>query len=165
MENSISIVTMNCRGYGDRVKRVDIMNRIKEKQFNIACLQYIHINDKQVNKFKFEWRLEVILSTYSSNARGTAIQFNNNFEYKIHRYNADSMGNYIIADISIEEFTRFTLVNVYGPNEDKREFYRHIKTLINAFENDSILMCGDWNMVLDPANILTTHKLEKKSYQ
>ena len=39
---------------------------------------------------------------------------------------------------------KITLVNVYGPNQDT--LFRKI----SEFDNDQIIMCGDWNFVLNP---------------
>ena len=44
---------------------------------------------------------------------------------------------------------RFTLVNVYGPNEDSPVFYDNVYKEINTFENATVIACGDWNMVLN----------------
>ena len=43
-----------------------------------------------------------------------------------------------------------TLVNLYGPNEGKSLFCDDIKQKIKAFENDNFIICGDFNLVMDP---------------
>ena len=43
-----------------------------------------------------------------------------------------------------------TLVNLYGPNEDRPMFYEDIKQKIKEFENDNVIICGDFNLVMDP---------------
>ena len=49
---------------------------------------------------------------------------NNNFEYKVEKVISDINGNYIIFDINIEG-KKFTLINLYGPNNDKPNFTRN----------------------------------------
>ena len=44
---------------------------------------------------------------------------------------------------------RLTLVNLYGPNCDNPAFYSQIFDNIDSFENDKIILCGDFNLVLD----------------
>ena len=76
---------------------------------------------------------------------------NNNFEYKVERVKTDKNGNYmyIILDVNIQG-KRITLVNLYGPNRDNPNFYTKIKQKVSEFKNDQVIMCGDWNFVLDP---------------
>ena len=42
------------------------------------------------------------------------------------------------------------LLNVYGPNQDSPNFYNYIIKKINGSENDQVIICGDWNFVIDP---------------
>ena len=42
-----------------------------------------------------------------------------------------------------------TLVNLYGPNEDSPQFYENIVKKISEFENENVIICGDWNLILD----------------
>jgi exonuclease III len=151
MEKCISIVSLNTRGLNDKLKRRDIFKRLKEQNVQIACLQDVHINDKMKNYVQNEWGLTSIISHYTSNARGVAVLFNNNFEYEIHRSKCDPNGNYVIIDLTLENYTRFTLVNIYGPNDDSPNFYENIDTIVDEFDNESVLMCGDWNLVLNPS--------------
>ena len=77
------------------------------------------------------------------------ILMNNNFDYKVERVKTDKNGNYIVLDVNIQG-KRITLVNLYGPNQDNPNFYTNIKQKVSEFENDQVIMCGDWNFVLDP---------------
>jgi exonuclease III len=150
MGEHINLVTMNVRGLGDRIKRNDIFTKIKEQKISIACLQDTHFNDKLKHRINSEWGLRVEMTSFSSNARGVAVLFNNNFEYTIHSVTTDPYGNYIIIDLTIANCSRLILVNIYGPNNDDPDFYTDLKNKIDNFQNNSILICGDWNLVLDP---------------
>ena len=63
---------------------------------------------------------------------------------------------------------KITLVSIYGPNEDKPNFYKNLKQKIQDFGNENVIICGDWNLVLNPdvdtENYLhITQELERKS--
>ena len=58
------------------------------------------------------------MSPYKSNCRGIILLINNTFEYEIGRIKKDQNGNCIILELTISG-KRITLVNLYGPNEDK----------------------------------------------
>ena len=38
---------------------------------------------------------------------------------------------------------------MYGPNDDKPEFYNTIQQYISEFGNEHVVWCGDWNLVLN----------------
>ena len=77
-----------------------------------------------------------------------AILFSKNLEYKIHNNISDPEGNSIIADISVEQ-NRFTLMNLYGPNQDTPNFFDTIINTANTIGNASLIICGDFNTIQD----------------
>lgn len=149
---------MNTRGLADPAKRRDLFKRVREQKVQICCLQDTHIDAKFIKRVKAEWGLNAIICPYTSNARGVAILFNTGFEYKINNVDLDQGGNYIIIDISITDFAQFTLVNLYGPNEDNPDFYKKIFKKIEDFGNENYMICGDWNLVLDGEKDLFNYK-------
>ena len=44
----------------------------------------------------------------------------------------------------------FTLINIYGPNRDKPDFYKVIRGIINDFSSDFVIISGDFNLILNP---------------
>ncbi len=61
----------------------------------------------------------------------------------------DPNGNFILLRHTIEN-NKFTLVCIYGPNSDDPLFYHKISEAIEEMENASCVICGDFNLVLDP---------------
>ena len=51
--------------------------------------------------------------------------------------------------MSIEN-NRLTLASIYGPNSDNPAFYQTISSKMNEIGNETIIWCGDFNMVLNP---------------
>ena len=74
---------------------------------------------------------------------------NNNFEQRVTKVKTDMNGNYIILNMELQD-KELILVNLYGPNEDNPQFYKNIFKIISEFENENVIMCGDWNLVLEP---------------
>ena len=148
-DNKFHVISTNCRGLSDKQKRRDVFKFVRETKASIACLQDIHLDPKLESYVQAEWALEAIFCPYKSNARGVAILFNNNFEFKINRYHKDIEGNFIVMDLSTAE-KNITLINVYGPNKDSPQFYRELHETIKGFNNEYIIACGDWNIALDP---------------
>ena len=95
------------------------------------------------------WQGNFILHGERHNARGVAIFFGENFEYKILNTDKDTEGNMILADIEINE-TKFRLINMYGPNTNNEEFYTSITKKITENEQDYLIWCGDFNLTVNP---------------
>ncbi|KAK6173986.1 hypothetical protein SNE40_017347 [Patella caerulea] len=150
MDSSLKILSMNCRGLGDKQKRRDVFQYLKQKHTNIICLQDVHFNDKKEPIIEAEWRFKTLICGYTTAARGVTILFNNNFEYKLNKICKDTIsGNFIIIDIEVSQ-KRFILANIYGPNEDNPKFYQNIQSKLQNFQCENMIICGDWNLTLNP---------------
>ena len=77
------------------------------------------------------------------------VLMNNNFEQKVKMIKTDKNGNYIILDMVAQD-KEFTLVNLYGPNNDNPQFYENLIKKNSEFENEKVIICGDWNFVINP---------------
>ena len=151
MANLIKICTLNCRGLNDKEKRRDVFNYIKDKAFSIYCLQDVHWNSTWEKFIRTQWGYDCYIAGYKTNSRGTAILFNNNFEFNLNRVERDDAGNWLAIDITIHSF-RTTLISIYGPNKDDPDFYANVRDVVNNFDNPHCILCGDWNLVQDPIN-------------
>ena len=73
--NLVKVVSLNCRGLGDRNKRRDVFNYLKGKRAHIYCLldtHFTHLIEEDVLK---EWGGRGLFAYKSSSARGVAILF------------------------------------------------------------------------------------------
>ena len=98
---------------------------------------------------KNEWGYKIFMAGLTSNKRGVMILLNNNFQHDIGRIVTDPNGIFLILEITIKG-KKFTLVNIYGPNEDRPQIYDNIRQNIEEFDNDRAIICGDWNLIIDP---------------
>lgn len=150
MADFINIFSQNCRGLKDMQKRRDLFQHIRTKKYNIACLQDVHIDKNMCSYVKAEWGFNLILSAkQGSNVnRGVMILINNNFSCDIGRVITDPDGNFVIAELKMND-RKIVLTSIYGPNDDQPQFYKKLQQHIKSFENDKVIICGDWNLVLD----------------
>ena len=122
----LSILTVNCQGIGLLPKRTDVLNYLKGKGCQIYCLQDTHFSPGIDEKFvRTLWNGDCYFSSFKSNARGIAILFAKNFEYKVHKCINDPNGNFLLLDITAYN-NRFTLVSLYGPNIDNPSFFQTV---------------------------------------
>ena len=147
--DKIKIIALNCQGLGIENKRRDVLLNLRNKKYSIICLIDTHFAKSQERRLSLEWGFQAYFSSFSTQKRGVAIFFNNNFEFKIHSRFNDTNGNLLLLDIEIDEH-RITLVTIYGPNKDDPGFYEVLKNKIIEMGNKDIIINGDWNMLLDP---------------
>ena len=145
----INILTLNCQGLGDKNKRKDVFSYLRCRKYNIACLQDTHFTPEIENMVRAEWGYECHFSSFKSNSRGVAVLFNNNFEYKVLKETKGNDGNFLALDLEIAN-NKLTLITVYGPNTDSPSFYDKITEVIGLYGNDSFIVCGDFNLVINP---------------
>ena len=65
---------------------------------------------------------------------------------KLTKFKKDDNGNLLGLDLNIED-KRFTLINSYGPNVDTPCFYNKVAKVIENFDNQSCILCGDFNLI------------------
>ena len=123
---------------------------------HIVKMKLNHTSDQNgVSDIKF--------SSQSSNSRGVAILFRNTFQYHIEKEIKDSDGNFIILSFRIKDIL-WTLVAVYGPNNDEPQFFTNLQRKIESLGNSSVIIGGDWNVPpdcsMDTLNYM--HKNNKK---
>ena len=148
MNNCLKICSINVRGLADAVKRIDLFNWLKKKQFSIYCLQDVHICQKNQKKFREDWGSEILFSGISSESRGVAIMFGQNIDYKIKETFKDDKGNLLIVDVEICG-QLFIIATLYGPNTDDPYFYIKLQEHIITKDNAPTILCGDRNMVMN----------------
>ena len=149
MDNTLTIASFNCRGLGDFYKRRDTFHFLREKQFSIYLLQDTHFTPELEDRIKREWGFDAYFSSYNSNSRGVAILINSNIEYKLVNVSKDINGNILV--LCIKAFDKeFVIVNIYGPNDDRPNFYENVIEMIEATGiTDNVIIGGDYNLVLN----------------
>ena len=112
-------------------------------------MQDTHFTADEENFIQTKWGYKCFFSSYRSNARGVSIFLTDSFEYVVHNVHKDNNGNMIALNITIEKL-KLTLINIYAPNEDSPHFFSNIQRIITEFYNSSVIICGDFNLVLNP---------------
>ena len=147
--DDFKIISMNCRGLGDKQKRRDLFHLLNTKKYSICCLQDTHFTPDIERVIRAEWGYDVYFSSFNSRQRGVCCLIRPNFEHKVRRVKGDIGGNYLVLDLQIKDLD-VTLINLYGPNNDTPSFYDNITEIINEFDNTFNIICGDWNLIQDP---------------
>ena len=150
MGEEILIGSLNVRGLADVNKRRSVFNFIRENKIDIMFMQETHSSEKSVFMWESEVGGRIISSHGETNARGVIILISKRLQrkIKIDKTTKDTEGRWIITDITVDSKS-YTLVNVYGPNEDDPEYFKKIIYELRNHECTNIVMGGDFNMVMD----------------
>lgn len=144
----VKIISINCQGLHDYKKRKDVFQFYRQQKCNILCLQDTHFTEEMENNITNEWGYTAYFNSFSSQSRGVAILFNNNFDFIVHRKKSDDTGNFLALDLTIEN-SRISLITIYGPNEDDPNFYEKISDTFEEFNNRHTIVVGDFNLVIN----------------
>lgn len=146
----LKIVSFNTQGLGGIKKQKDVFHYLKNTKFDIFCLQDTHFTADQECYIRNRWDGNCCFSpALQASARGVAIFFGTHIDYKLHNQKQDTNGNYLVLDITIYD-KRLSLVNIYGPNKDDPVFYINLFKTIQEIGNDTYIICGDFNLIVDP---------------
>lgn len=149
MEDKIKICSLNGQGLNQNQKRRDVIDYLRNKDYSIVCIVDTHFTKNQERMIRSEWGYQVYFNCYSSQSRGIAIFFKNNFEFTVKNVFRDLNGNVLLLDICMFN-RRITLATIYGPNRDNPSFFEQLEKQLIKFGNHDIILTGDFNLLLDP---------------
>lgn len=145
---TLKIVTWNVRGFRTLSKRTKVINYLSKLKADICFLQETHITQHESQQLQLGQYNKIYSATYNSKQRGVSILVNNNLLFTQQSITNDPDGRFLIMNVSINN-TPFTLVNVYGPNNDDPLFFHTLFATLQDKAN--ILLAGDFNTVINPS--------------
>ena len=146
----MKIFSYNCRGLNNQRKQIDLFKLFKEKKADILCLQETHFHEKIEKNVYAEWDGTCYFSHGSESSRGVAILIRKILDIIINEYKRDINGQFIALNLTYNNNT-FTLMNIYAPNSDNPTFFENVFEQVDSFDTkDFYIICGDFNLVLDP---------------
>ena len=147
-KESVKIVTYNCNGLGNRLKRNRILSKascIAEKG-GIVMLQETHITNEQLIRDRIKQNFW--LNPFSSNSAGVLTVMSS--DYKEVEIVKDNRGRQLMLVVEKDE-EKFMIVNVYCPNDHKKsldfieEVYSKILEINYKYPDLYIILGGDFN--------------------
>ncbi len=147
--NALKLMSFNCNGIGGDEKRREVFNWLHHKRYSVFLLQETHSCDRVEQQWRMEWGGKIYFAHGTTNERGVAILFKNDINVEVHTEISDVNGRFLILDVSLND-VRYTIVGVYGPNNDSPEFWANVIQEIEQFDNVNIIQAGDFNVALNP---------------
>ena len=137
----LKLITFNCRGLQDHMKRRKLFHYIRSLDSDIVFLQETHSSQKDEILWKQQWGEKAWFASHRSNSRGVAILIRNRLSLDLKSVYSDISGRYMIISANINDLP-LILVNVYGPNNDEPNFFLELFNKVDQYEYTSILCRG-----------------------
>ena len=154
MANSISFSTLNVRSIAADKKRESFKGWIDKYHRGILFLQETHADETMLIKWQKDWPYQIYVSNGTKRSGGVAILIPDDIDHKIRWRHNDNSGNLIILGLTIND-EDLTLANCYFPTKDKQTeqliLLETLKDVLIQHENESIIIGGDFNIILDPS--------------
>jgi len=141
------ILSMNVKGLGNKQKRNQVFEWLRNKKFALYLLQETHSTKSIVESWEREWKGQAYFSGTKSNSEGVAILINDTLPVKILNYKEIIPGRLQALTLEINEQS-LTIINIYGPNKDDTLLFKTLAKFLQD-TNENILIGGDFNTVLD----------------
>ena len=143
--NSLSICSLNTNGIRNRKKRHTLFKYIKDKKYDIACLQETFITSDVKDLWEREWGGTLIFSPGTTNSLGQLVLFKKNFPFAV---DIELICNRLISFSFSTDKGLINVVNAYAPTVagEKKPFLDLLSNHLSTLQGDFIV-CGDMNCV------------------
>lgn len=159
---SLSILSLNCNGLRNQEKREEVFDYLDHMDYDIYCLQETHFMGIE-ETVKKEWNGTWFFDSLTNRSGGVAILFRKAAAIIVEKKTVD-----VGRCLMIEFFTgkkRCLLCCIYGYNEDKplEEFFKQVEKKVDEFCCENVILCGDFNQVLNPELDYKHHTKSKRN--
>ena len=147
---NVTILTLNCNGLRNKLKRKAVFSFLKKQKINIACVQETYITTEDIDMWKREWGGEVFYTPGSHYSKGLITLIDKKFEVQTVSYKSVSDRILCISLSYLEKC--ISILNVYAPNIDKEksEFLHDLESYIQQLPvSHGVVVAGDFDMVLN----------------
>ena len=114
----------------------------------MCLLQETHSSAQNSGTWESEWGGRMYMVHGSTNARGAAICIGRRCSIQINNIKKGNNGRVILINMEIEG-VEVTVCNIYAPNEDNPNFFKHTLEWIDKESGGHVIIAGDLNMVMD----------------
>lgn len=158
---SLSILSLNCNGLRKKEKRKEVFRYLYRMNYDIYCLQETHFMgiEKTVEK---DWNGTWFFDSLTNKSGGVAILFRKAVAF-VDVKTVDK-GRCLMIEFFTGE-KRCLLCCIYGYNEDKplEEFFNQVEKKVDEFCCENVILCGDFNQVLNPELDYKNHSKSKRN--
>ena len=152
MMNNLSFISNNVKRLQAISKRIKIFKYLKNY---VIFLQETHSSVKDEKLWNDEFEGQLFFSHGKTNSCGVAIGFVGTKALNILNITRDNLGRILVIEVKIDDSV-FVLINIYNANTESEQLHT-LNDLVNILEtiediqNKSVVLGGDFNVILNPS--------------
>ena len=146
---NVKLYSLNVRGLVDKVKRRCVFDWLRKSQFEMFFLQETHSTIECEKIWANEWGYKIYFCHGKSNSAGVCVLLKPTSGITVHSVHRDENGRILLLNVSYDN-SKFTVVNIYGPNKDDVSVFENLRTIIHQFGEEPYIVGGDMNTVQNP---------------
>ena len=146
----VTLASINCRGLSELKKRRDVLQFMRNQEYDILFLQDTHLTEESSKYFDSLWKGKSYHSCHSNRSRGVSILIKHSLQHELIKVQHADYGNFIMVICKIGTLT-YSLANIYGPNNDDPNFYHNLANMLESFHTNHTIIGGDFNFVINPS--------------
>ena len=157
MSNGLNVFSLNVRGLRNKNKRKTYFSTFKKKKYDVICLQETHITESVKDEWMREWKDGFACHTGTPNSLGQVTLFSK----RVNDFTIIESNQRFLATVVKIKNKQSVIINAYAPNgnNEKEAFFALIRDKLNSINFDEIVLCGDFNCVIDnKLDIITGEK-------
>ena len=157
MMNNWSFISNNVKGIQAISKGIKIFEYLKNyvTSNGFIFLQETHSSVKDEKLWNDEFEGQLFFSHGKTNSCGVAIGFVGTKALNILNITRDNLGRILVIEVKIDDSV-FVLINIYNANTESEQLHT-LNDLVNILEtiediqNKSVVLGGDFNVILNPS--------------
>lgn len=154
---TIKVYSLNVHGLNSPFKRKTMWQEAKKLKGDILCIQDTNFSRDKQPKCKDKSFPHIFHACAPTKKCGTMIAINKSVAFKLHTAVTDPKGRYIILVCELNNLL-YTIVNLYAPNTGQASFLKALHHKINKHKQGALLICGDFNCVVDTSLDCSSHQ-------
>src|SRR5690606_682555 len=151
-QHYLTIASINVRGLNSNTKSREVLNIIRDKKFDIICLQETHLTNNSQSFLELSWNNPLHFNHHTSHSAGIAILIANTTSISDIQFSIVVPGRCSQLSFSWDN-NNYILYNIYAPttsSNQQQTFFHTIFQTISPIQEHNVILCGDWNTALQP---------------
>lgn len=120
----------------------------RSQKADILCVQETHFSDHKSPQCSHKLFPHCFLACADKKTRGVMIAVRSSISFNLTHLDQDPSGRYLILSATFNN-QPFVIVNIYAPIVRQKSFYKSIMHEIQHYPKDQIIICGNFNDVID----------------